>query len=337
MSLSSSPHRSEAWLDVADVDLDERIHLAELALIARDERVTGLVSGLGRRVRRARRPARWVPPVLGGAALVLAGWWLWRRLRPAARPARHRDDGAASWEGRPARRPRLGLLEALALAWPLLPEAWRARWGPTSTSALFNLGSHLVRRYVGGGPDGKAPSHPVAAPPPPPVPSGSVPAEPAGPTLPPLRTVAHVDLGRYAGTWHEIARLPTPFEHACAGQPKATYALTDCNDLAVINRCRGRDGRDRVARGEARVVAGSNGARLKVSFLPAWLRWLPFGWADYWVLYLDEGYTVALVGEPRRRALWLLARRPRLDTETLHHLVGIARAQGFPVERLVIN
>jgi apolipoprotein D and lipocalin family protein len=155
--------------------------------------------------------------------------------------------------------------------------------------------------------------------------------------VPPLRTVAHVDLGRYAGTWHEIARLPTPFEQSCAGQPQANYTLSEGNSIAVTNRCRGVDGHDRVAHGEARVVAGSNGARLKVSFLPAWLRWLPVGWADYWVLYLDEGYTVALVGEPKRHSLWVLARRPRIDTETLHHLVGLARAQGFPVERLVIN
>jgi apolipoprotein D and lipocalin family protein len=28
----------------------------------------------------------------------------------------------------------------------------------------------------------------------------------------PLPTVPHVDLGRYAGTWHEIARLPNWFQ-----------------------------------------------------------------------------------------------------------------------------
>jgi apolipoprotein D and lipocalin family protein len=333
---SSSPHSREAWLDVEDVDLDERIHRAELALIARDERVTGLVSGLGQRVRRARRPARWIPPLVGGVALVLAGWWLWRRFRPGGRTARRAAVGRPEREGRATPRARIGLLEALALAWPLMPESWRARWGPTSTSALFNFGGAMVRRVMGEGRSGSEPPHAAAAAVPPAA-GGSVPAAPAGPTLPPLRTVAHVDLGRYAGTWHEIARLPTPFEQPCAGQPQATYALSDGQAIAVTNRCRGVDGRDRVAHGEARVVAGSNGARLSVSFLPAWLRWLPVGWADYWVLYLDEGYTVALVGEPKRRSLWVLARRPRIDTETLHHLVGLARAQGFPVERLVIQ
>jgi apolipoprotein D and lipocalin family protein len=332
---SSSPLRREPRLDIEDLDLDERIHLAELALIGRDERVTGLVSGLGRRVRRARRPAKWLPPVLGGMALLLGGWWLWRRMRRGGEPA-HQDGARMERDGRRASRSRIGLLEGLALAWPLLPHAWRDRWGPTSTSALFNLGAALMRRMTGGRRADTAPPHPSAAPPPP-VPAGSVPAAPAGPTLPPLRTVAHVDLGRYAGTWHEIARLPTPFEQACAGQAQAIYTLTDGNGIAVSNRCRGVDGRDRVVHGEAQVVPGSNGARLKLSFLPAWLRWLPVGWADYWVLHLDEGYTVALVGDPKRHALWLLARRPRIDTETLHQLVGLARAQGFPVERLVFH
>ena len=148
---SSSPHSLEAWLDVQDMDLDERIHLAELALIARDEKVTGLVSGLGQRVRRARRPSRWMPPVVGGVALVLAGWWLWRRFRPAVAPRKHRSAEAADREGGRAPRARLGLLEGLALAWPLLPDSWRARWGPTSTRARFNLGSGLVRQFVRAG------------------------------------------------------------------------------------------------------------------------------------------------------------------------------------------
>ncbi|MGM9486349.1 lipocalin family protein [Ideonella sp. YS5] len=335
--LSSSPLTRERPPDAGELDLDERIRLAELALISRDERVSGLVSGLGQRVRRARRPARWLPPLLGGVALFLCGWWLWRRLR--REPAHHHEISARPGHESRGRRShsRFSLWEGLALAWPLLPEAWRARWGPTSTSALFNFGGALVRKVTGHERFVPPPPGPSAATSHPPVPSGSVPAAPAGPTWPPLRTVAYVDLGRYAGTWHEIARLPNPFEQPCAGQPLATYALSNRNGLAVTNRCRGADGRERLVQGEARVVPGSNGARLKVSFLPTWLRWLPFGWGDYWILHLDEGYTVALVGEPTRRSLWLLARRPHLDAETLHQLVGVARAQGFAVERLVFN
>jgi apolipoprotein D and lipocalin family protein len=44
--------------------------------------------------------------------------------------------------------------------------------------------------------------------------------------LPKLRTVPHVDLKRYAGTWYEIARLPTIFEKKCSNV-RETYTLRD--------------------------------------------------------------------------------------------------------------
>jgi len=323
------PHPSPGGDRPEHEDLDARIRRAELDLIARDQRVRHQLTTLGERVQRARQPARWALPAAGAAALVLAGWWLSRRGKRRVAAARA-DEAVPRRKGAIAAGGGLGLLQLLALAWPLLPESWRARWGPSSTAALFNLG-----RLVGGrlaqhlfDHDGRArPARPAGH-------AAPGPAEEAA--FAPLRTAAHVDLGRYAGIWHELARLPTPFEAPCAGQPEATYTLHD-DHLDVCHLCPLADGHVRQTHAEARVVPGSGGARLKVSYLPAWLRWLPGGWSDYWILHIDEGYTVAVVGEPRRRALWLLARRPRIEPETLHQLVALARAQGFPVERLVVS
>jgi apolipoprotein D and lipocalin family protein len=309
-------------------DLDERIRQAESDLIARDQRVRHQVASLGHRVRRARRPARWAAPIVGGVALLAGAWWLWRHRHSRSQPAASRhglsSHSAPSRSGR--RGSGMGLLQLLAFAWPLLPTHWRERWGPTSTSAMFNMGASLVKRVLGAsaGPASSRSGEHAAAP-----------GQEAS-TWPPLRCAAHVDLGRYAGSWHEIARLPTAFEASCAGQPQASYVLRE-DGFEVINRCPSPDGRVRVAQGEAKPLNGSGGAKLKVSFMPAWLRWLPVGWSDYWILFVDEGYTVALVGEPNRRYLWLLARRPRIERDTLHELVGMARAQGFPVERLVLS
>ncbi len=49
-------------------------------------------------------------------------------------------------------------------------------------------------------------------------------------------------------------------------------------------------------------------SKLKVSFLPEVIRWLPVGRGDYSVLKLDDDYQTALVGEPRRKYLWVLSR-----------------------------
>ncbi len=310
-------------LDASDDDLDARIRRAELAVIARDQRVKRQVALLGQHVRRAREPARWVVPVASGALALLAGWWLWRRLR--SRPAPPAAGGGPSANtARPdgARSDKLDGLELIALAWPFVPEAWKQRWGPTSTVAMMNLGLWASRHLM----DGLRGAF-----------TGGAEGARDDPRLPPLDTAAHVDLGRYAGTWHEIARLPDAFEQAGSSQPKLHYTVRDDGVVEVLRGCIDADGREHLALGEARVLRGSQGAKLRISFLPVWLRWLPFGWADHWVLYVDEAYTLAVVGAPDRQHLSVLARRPRIEPEALDAAIGLARVQGFAVERLLVH
>jgi apolipoprotein D and lipocalin family protein len=154
----------------------------------------------------------------------------------------------------------------------------------------------------------------------------------------PLQVVAPVDLRRYAGLWHEQARLPNRFEKSCGGPVSAHYDLQPDGTIRVRNRCVRDDGRIEEALGVARAVRvpGLPGAgRLKVRFLPSWLSWLPNAWGDYWILKLDRDYQVALVGTPDRQYLWLLSRAPQLDEATIHAEMEYARTLGFDVDRVV--
>jgi apolipoprotein D and lipocalin family protein len=59
----------------------------------------------------------------------------------------------------------------------------------------------------------------------------------------------------------------------------------------------------------------------------------PF-YGDYWVIGLDPEYRWAVVGDPEREYLWVLSRTPAMAAEDYAKAVGIARAEGFAVERL---
>ena len=150
----------------------------------------------------------------------------------------------------------------------------------------------------------------------------------------PVRTVPFVDLDRYAGDWFEIARFPNRFQRQCVGDVRASYARRADGRLDVVNRCRTDDGQIQ-ARGIARIVDERTFARLKVRFAPAWLSCLPFVWGDYWIIGLAEDYSWAVVGSPDREYLWILARTPHLDDERAAAARGVARANGFDVERLI--
>lgn len=151
----------------------------------------------------------------------------------------------------------------------------------------------------------------------------------------PLQAVPELDLARYAGAWHEVARLPMFFERKCVRDVTATYTPREDGQITVLNACVKADGETQSTEGVAR-QAGSDPAKLQVRFAPKWLSALPFVWADYWVIAVDEDYRWAIVGEPDRKYLWILSREPTLDTRTFEDLKGRARTLGYGLEELIV-
>jgi apolipoprotein D and lipocalin family protein len=147
--------------------------------------------------------------------------------------------------------------------------------------------------------------------------------------LPPLKTVERVELGRYLGTWYEIASFPQRFQRGCTATT-ATYALRDDGQIDVLNRCRKEspDGEVASARGLARMVDRATNARLEVSFFR------PF-WGDYWIIDLGPDYEYAVVGHPNRDYLWILSRTPAMSEATLQGILARLQAQGYETARLV--
>jgi apolipoprotein D and lipocalin family protein len=148
-------------------------------------------------------------------------------------------------------------------------------------------------------------------------------------TNPPMRTAPSVDLARYSGTWYEIASIPNSFQQGCVATT-ATYTLRPNGALAITNRCRDGSltGAERVFEGDARVVDASTRSKLKVSF-----SWLSSG--DYWIIARDNSYQYAVVGTPSREYLWILSRKPTLDSGIYNHLLSIAVQEGFDVSKIV--
>lgn len=149
-----------------------------------------------------------------------------------------------------------------------------------------------------------------------------------------VRAVAELDLDRYLGTWFEICRLPLKYEDAKATDITANYALNEDGTVRIENRLLDEDGKPERAIGQAQAVDGSK-AKLKVSFLPEYLRWIPFTKGDYWVLAITPDYESALVGTPDHHHLWVLSRTPHSHPETVQGMLATATAMGFDLSRLI--
>ena len=106
----------------------------------------------------------------------------------------------------------------------------------------------------------------------------------------PMKTVEKVEVDKYLGVWYEVARKPLYLQNKCGSNVTATYTLNENGNVQVDNRCIAKDGKQMRAVGEAFVQNAPFNSKLKVSFLPEVIRWLPVGRGDYWVLKLDDDY-----------------------------------------------
>ncbi len=138
-----------------------------------------------------------------------------------------------------------------------------------------------------------------------------------------------VELERYLGKWYELARYENRFEKGCEGVT-AEYARREDGLIQVVNTCRkgSVDGPVDVAEGKAKIVEGSGGAKLKVSFFG------PFYLGDYWVLDRAEDYSWSIVGEPSGRYLWILSREAALPAAQKASLFARAKALGYDTSLL---
>lgn len=151
----------------------------------------------------------------------------------------------------------------------------------------------------------------------------------------PVSAVTHVELKRYLGQWHEIARKPLFFQRQCAYNISANYTLNNTGNIDVDNRCYTKDGQLKQARGEAFVQNPPANSKLKVSFLPKAIRWMPVGRGDYWVLKIDENYQTVLVGGADRQYLWLLSRSQKPNQAVVTEYLNYAKSMGYDLSDLI--
>jgi len=143
------------------------------------------------------------------------------------------------------------------------------------------------------------------------------------------RTVDHVDMERYLGTWYEIARFPHAFEKGLVGVT-ATYSKRSDGKIRVLNQgYKGSlNGKRSRAEGKAKIPDPGDTSRLKVSFFL-------FFYGDYYIMELDESYQWAMIGSSSPNYFWILSRTPSLDPKVYDSLLDNARRRGYDLDRLI--
>lgn len=156
--------------------------------------------------------------------------------------------------------------------------------------------------------------------------------------LPAMKAVSRLDLDRFAGRWHEIARLPAPAQRQTDRNVTANLIRQGGDDLAMEQAVERPDGtvhsRSALIRRRYPIEEPGQFRRLRA---PTWLGWLPWAWDDWWVIALDRDDRWMMIGRPDRRGLWMFSRERSMERGVLEMLKAKARGLGYDLAPLIIS
>jgi len=146
--------------------------------------------------------------------------------------------------------------------------------------------------------------------------------------LPPVPTVASVDLERFMGDWYVIACIPTWIERD-AWNAVESYRLDPDGTIATTFTFRkgGFDGPEKRYTPRGFVVDRKSNAVWGMQFV-----W-PIK-ADYRIAYLSSDYGQTVIAREERDYVWIMARTPKLSETEYERLTDFVAAMGYDVAKL---
>lgn len=147
-------------------------------------------------------------------------------------------------------------------------------------------------------------------------------------SLPPVNTVATVDLPRFMGDWYVIAHIPTSIEKEAYNgienyklNADETIATTFTFNKGALN------GEAKKYEPKGFVVPNTGNALWGMQFI-----W-PIK-AEYKIAYLDPNYQTTVIARTARDYVWIMARKPHITATEYKHLTDYVAGLGYDMTKL---
>ena len=144
----------------------------------------------------------------------------------------------------------------------------------------------------------------------------------------PIETVDYVDLNRFMGDWYVIANIPT-FIETDAYNAIESYRLNKDGTVATTFRFNkgSSDGPLKEYHPRGFVRDAQSNAVWGMQFV-----W-PFK-AEYRIIYLNDDYSVTVIGRTKRDYVWIMAREPAITAEEYTRITDFLKEQGYEIDKL---
>ena len=141
---------------------------------------------------------------------------------------------------------------------------------------------------------------------------------------PEMPVVDNVDIERFMGDWYVIANIPTFLEK---GAHNAVETYKQNADGTIATRFAYRkdsfDGKLKEYHPKGFIVDKESNAVWGMRFI-----W-PIK-ADYRIVYLEDDYSITIIGRQKRDFVWIMARQPQISEAEYARLIEFVASLGYP-------
>lgn len=144
----------------------------------------------------------------------------------------------------------------------------------------------------------------------------------------PIHTVSSVDLNRFMGDWYVIANIPTSIERDAYNAVESYRIAADGTIETTFTFNKGGfDGPLKTYRPRGFVQDDASNAVWGMQFF-----W-PFK-AEYRIIFLNEDYTITVIGRTKRDYVWIMARQPIIAGEDFALILNFLEDVGYDISKV---
>ena len=143
-----------------------------------------------------------------------------------------------------------------------------------------------------------------------------------------MKTVDHVEIDRFMGSWYVIGNIPTFLEKE-AYNAVENYSLNSDGTIATkftFNKG-GFDGKAKEYNLKGFILDNESNALWGMRFI-----WPIKG--DYRIVYVDDDYSTTIVARQKRDFVWIMARTPTISDIDYDRLVSFVESLGYETSKL---
>ncbi|HDP79388.1 MAG TPA: hypothetical protein ENN21_00940 [Spirochaetes bacterium] len=147
-------------------------------------------------------------------------------------------------------------------------------------------------------------------------------------SAPTIATVSGVDIKRFMGDWYVIANIPT-FLEKDAYNAVESYRLNHDGTVATTFTFRkgGFDGPVKTYHPKGFIRDHATNAVWDMRFV-----W-PLK-SEFLIIYLNEDYTVTVIGRSKRDYVWIMARKPEIPGPEYRRILDLLAAAGYDISKI---